>query len=67
MQYEKVPTTSLSFLLALHKTILGHNIFVIYSCSAIGQIFLHSHYEIFRSTGARRPFDEKSSRPRLWM
>ena len=23
------------------------------------------HYEIFRSTGARRPFDEKSSRPRL--
>ena len=32
--------------------------------SAIGQIFLHSHYEIFYSAGARRP-DEKSSRPRL--
>ena len=28
-------------------------------------MFLHSHYEIFRSTGARRPSDKKSSRPRL--
>ena len=34
---------------------------------AIGQMFLHSHYEIFRSTGARRPFDEKPSRPGSWV
>ena len=35
--------------------------------SAIGQIFLHSHYEIFCSTGARRPFDEKPSHLGSWV
>ena len=31
------------------------------------QIFLHSHYEIFHSTGARRPFDEKPSCLGSWV
>ena len=30
-------------------------------------MFLHSHYEIFRFTGARRPLDEKPSRLGLWV
>ena len=35
--------------------------------SAIGQIFLHSNYEIFYSTGARRPFQEKPSHLGSWV